>query len=157
MKDKIVDVLKEMTFDEQYKELYSQHHDIKNFYNLKRKEAEHIIKIHDSDFEYIKGDRMFMKEFKYGGMRIRHFLHFTEGMIEFSYALFKGEDNVVFRRGNLHALASMVDPQFLERIRSQCFIATSLEEAQYIIDRIFQWLNDFKEKLEEKISESDFS
>ena len=40
MKDKIVDVLKEMNFDEQYKELYSQHHDIKNFYNLKRREAE---------------------------------------------------------------------------------------------------------------------
>jgi len=65
MKEVIIEILKEMSIDVRYYNLYLRYNDIKNTYPLKRNDVESVIQSYDSGFKYITGDRVFMKEFMY--------------------------------------------------------------------------------------------
>ena len=153
MKETIVEILKEMSIDERYYSLCLKHRDVKNRYPLKRKDVESVIRSYDEGFKYVTGDRLFIKEMMYQDYSVRFYIGFRDGIISFFYSIWIEDKKGNGHRGNLHTLSEYVNPDFNDLTSMKAVVATTLDEAYDIIDKIFQMLDEFTDLFKKRFGD----
>ncbi|GAB3337197.1 hypothetical protein GCM10027429_21370 [Marivirga atlantica] len=151
MQELILGILRKIELDKEYLKLCQNHHDFDGRANLNRKEIEPIIKSFDSDFKYVAKDRTFLKETPYEEFTLRFFIGFKNGIIDFSYLVWKEGENHNFYQGRLATLAEQIDPEFKEKVKYKTPIATSLEDFKEILSKYFELFESFKQHFQETV------
>ncbi|MEQ8472939.1 MAG: hypothetical protein RIC35_17225 [Marinoscillum sp.] len=149
MKDLILDILREIELDKEYEKLCLRYSDFDGRVNLNWKEIEPIINDYDPDFKYVAKDRTFLKEIIFRGFIVRFFVGYYGGIIDFSYLIWKEGENNNFYQGRLASLTETLDPEFEEKVKFQTPIATSLEDFEDILSKIFSLFKEFQKRIQE--------
>lgn len=145
MQELILGILRKIELDKEYIQLCQNHYDFDGRANLNRKEIEPIIKSFDSDFKYVAKDRTFLKETTFEEFTLRFFIGFKNGIIDFSYLVWKEGENHNFYQGRLATLAEQIDPEFKEKVKYKTPIATSIEDFKEILSKYFELFESFKQ------------
>ncbi len=150
MNEIIYSTLKEINLDTEYKLLCNKFDDFDNAFNIKWKEADAIIKDFDPKFRYVAKDRTFLKEINFKEFIVRFFIGFKNGIVDFSYLIWKEGENNNYFQGRLASLTEMIDPNFESMVRYKVPIAASLSDFQEIISRIFSLYKQFENRFKEQ-------
>lgn len=151
MQELILGILRKIELDKEYIKLCQNYYDFDGRANLNRKEIEPIIKSFDSDFRYIAKDRTFLKETTLEGFTVRFFIGFKNGIIDFSYLIWKEGENHNFYQGRLATLTEQIDPEFKEKVKYKTPIATSLKDFKEILSKFFELFDAFKQRFSEAV------
>lgn len=157
MKKLIIAILKEIELDKEYIKLCQRYCDFDRCINLSKKVVEPYIKSYDPDFKYVSKDRVFMKESLYQGYTVRFFVSYRQGVIGFSYLIWKEGENHIYYKGNLSSLTKELDSNFEEKVKYTSPITTSLDDFEKILSKIFMLYNDFLKKFKESTKDSSIS
>lgn len=144
MRELIIRTLRNIDFGNRYRCLCNSHCDFVNRINLKRKDFEGIINLHNLDFEYISKDATFLKEFSYEQYVVRLFIGFKGGIVDFSYLIWEQENSSNYYKGRLASLAEMIDPEFEQSGQYKTPIASSVKEFKVICNEFMRLLEDFE-------------
>ena len=151
MEELIIEILKKIGLDKEYKKLCLKYSDFDNRANLNKKEVEPIIKSHDSDFKYIARDKTFLKEIAFEEYTVRFFIGYQGGIVDFAYLIWKEGDNDNFYQGRLASLTELMDSRFEDNVNYQTPIATSLDDFKEILSKIFELFEQFKQHFDESL------
>lgn len=151
MQELILGILRKMELDKEYIKLCQNHYDFDGRASLNRKEIEPIIKSFDPGFKYVAKDRTFLKETRFEEFTLRFFIGFKNGVIDFSYLVWKEGENHNFYQGRLATLAEQIDPEFKEKVKYKTPIATSLEDFKEILSKYFELFESFKQRFQEEV------
>jgi hypothetical protein len=98
MKEIILKILREIKLNQVYTDLCLKFDDFDKGQNLNRRDIEPIIKSFDSSFKYIARDRTFIKETQFKMFKVRFFIGYRGGIIDFSYLIWKeGENKTIIK------------------------------------------------------------
>lgn len=151
MKGLILEILREIGLDKQYVKLCQTYCDFDGRANLKWKEIDQIIKSYDPDFRYVAKDKTFLKELAFKEFTVRLFIGFKIGIVSFGYLVWKEGDNQNYFKGNLHTLSKQIDPEFEEKVEYNSPIATSLDDFEKILSRIFSLFDAYEQRFKEAV------
>ncbi len=146
MGNKIRDILKLISYDKKFTDMCNRYSDWDHAANLNRKDIGRLINNHDSEFNYISRDRVFMKEFPYKDYTIRFFISYRDGLIGFGYLIWKEAESHKYYKGNMLTLAKILDTNIRDHISYSAPIATSLKDFENIISEIFNLYDSFEQK-----------
>lgn len=110
--DLIVEILKKIELPLKYENLCRSYSNFEKRANLKVKDVEYCIRSHDQSFKYVARDKVFLKEGSYEEYRVRFFIGFQGGIVDFSYLVWKEGENENYYQGRLATLTELIDPQF---------------------------------------------
>lgn len=151
MQELILEILKKVELDKEYLKLCQDNCDFNGRYNLTRKEAEPIIKSFDLGFKYISNDRVFMKETAFEEFKVRFFIGFRGGITSFGYLIWREGEINSYHKGNLYTLSKQINPEFEDKLESNCPIVASLDDFKDILSKFFELFEYFKQCFEKAI------
>ncbi len=151
MQELILGILQKIGLDKEYAKLCQDYCDFDGRATLTRKDIEPIIKSFDSDFKYVVKDRTFLKETTFEEFTVRFFIGFKNGIIDFSYLVWKEGESYNFYQGRLATLSEQIDPEFNGKVKYKSPIATSLDDFKEILSKFFEWFESFKQHFQEAI------
>ena len=151
MQELILEILQKIELDKEYIKLCQANSNFDSRYNPNRKEIEPIIKSFDPDFKYIAKDKTFLKEIVFEEYTVRFFIEFKDGIVEFSYLIWKEGENHNYYKGGLDSLVELIDSEFEEKVDYQTPIATSLEDFKEILSKFFELFEFFKKHFQEAV------
>jgi hypothetical protein len=152
MKELILEILREIELDKEYVKLCQRYSDFDGRAKLTRKEVEPIIKSYDPDFRYTEMDKTFLKEISFEEFTVRFFIGFKSGIFGFGYLIWKEGENHNFYKGNLHTLSKEIDPEFEGKVKYNSPIATSLQDFNEILSKIFSLIATFGKRFKETVN-----
>lgn len=139
----ILEILKKIEINKEYIKLCQEYYNIDGQVNLKRKEVEPIIHSYDRDFKYIAKDKTFVKETTFKEYTVRFFIGFKSGIVGLGYLIWKEGENHNYYKGNLLSLSKQIDAEFEHKVKYNSPIATSVEDFEKILSKIFELFEEF--------------
>lgn len=92
-----------------------------------------------------------MKEIAFGEFTLRFFIGFKNGIIDFSYLIWKEGENNNFYQGRIATLAEEIDPEFKGKVKYPTPIATSLKDFKEILSKYFELFESFKQHFHQSV------
>jgi len=151
MKEIILKILREIKLNQVYTDLCLKFDDFDKGQNLNRKDIEPIIKSFDSSFKYIARDRTFIKETQFKMFKVRFFIGYRGGIIDFSYLIWKEGENQNYYQGRLASLSKLIDTNFDIKVKYQTPIASSLDDFTEILTKILSLYQEFEKRFKEQV------
>ncbi len=152
MIDIIVESLKKVAFLSKYSEICSEYSNFAQRKTPLLKSMKEILGQIDNNFNYIKIERLFLKETKIShDIKINVLISFSGGIFEIFLDFIKNDISIFGDR--LDSLGNLVNPDYKESLEDKCLpITTNEDDTKQIIQQVLCLINGFINEFETEIS-----
>lgn len=145
MKNKILEIVKEIDFANRYILLCNRFLDFDNGKNFTKQEVLDLLIDIGIEMKFISKEKVFLKDFFINDFTVRLLFSYKHGYIDFRYWIFNDTETIL--NDSFRGVALLQDIKFNEKVSYRFPIATSISDLHKILSKLIKLNNDFIDEI----------